>query len=250
MWNFARATVALAAAALTAFAGAALAADAVKLQIEAPRDARNVEAGDPGIDIQIIGIDAAGQRVGFGDKKLETSVTDGDLVSVEGSYKFRYVPPSAPPAAGATVKISAWLKQSPEVRGELSLPLVPHRPYERLVLVAGNTAVELGTSIEIEVRGVRADGSTVLVKDAPVTMVPDPSVGRIENVAQGVYRFNAPAKTDAKMVGAAAHLKAFLERYPQVAGDLTLVMSAQAPPPAPGGVSTGGVSSAVASATA
>jgi hypothetical protein len=219
--------------ACAALSGTAYAGDAVKLAVEPPKDTRSFEAGDPGIELQIVGIDAAGQRVGFGDKKLETSVTEGELVAVESPFKYRYVPPAT--STGGNVKISAWLKQTPDVRGELSLPLVPRRPYARLVLVAGNTAVQLGTTIDVEVRGVRADGSTALVKDAPLTVASDGSVGKLEQVSPGVFRYTAPPKSETKLVGTTARLTASLTQYPKVAGELSLVMSAEAPPPAPGG---------------
>jgi hypothetical protein len=226
-------TWALALAALAAFAGTASAGEAVKLLLELPKNTTSVEAGDPGLDVQVVGIDATGARVGFGDRKVETSANEGELILVEAPYKYRYVPP-ATVAQSTAVTLRAWLKQSPEVKGEVSLSVVQKRPFERLALVAPATSLALGTSMEIEVRGVRADGTSAPIKDLKVTMSSE-GVGTVEPTAATVFRLTAPAKTETKLIGATAHLRASLDAYPKVAGELSIVLTGEAPPAAPGG---------------
>jgi hypothetical protein len=224
---------ALAFAALAAFAGKASAGDAVKLLVEPPKNTTSVEAGDPGLDVQIVGIDATGARVGFGERSVETSANEGELILVEKPYKYRYVPPAAIEQA-TPVTLRAWLKQAPEVKGEASITVVLKRPFERLALVAPATSLALGTSMEIEVRGVRADGTSAAIKGQKITMTSE-GVGTVEPTAATVFRFTAPAKSEAKLIGATAHLRAQLDAYPKVAGELSVVLTGEAPPAAPGG---------------
>ena len=219
--------------AVMAFAAVASAGDAVKLVVELPKNTTSVEAGDPGLDVQIVGLDATGARVGFGERTVETSANEGELVLVEKPYKYRYVPPAAVEQA-TPVTLRAWLKQAPDVKGEASLSLVQKRPFERLALVAPATQLALGTSMEIEVRGVKADGTSAAIKGLKVTMASE-GVGTVEPTAATVFRFTAPAKTETKMIGATAHLRAQLDAYPKVAGELSIVLTGEAPPAAPGG---------------
>ena len=223
----------LAVAAIAALASSALAGDAVRLSVEPPKGVTTVEAGDPGIDVQIVGIDAVGARVGFGGKTVEVSATDGDLTLVTAPYGYRYVPPASVDAS-KPLKLSAWLKQTPDVRGEANLTLARHRPFERLLLVAGSTSLSLGTSTEIEIRGVRADGRSVVVSDQKIVVTAD-GVGKLEAISQALYKYSAPGKGETKMIGATAHLRAALESYPGVYGELSVVIAGEAPPPSPGG---------------
>src|SRR6185295_15826327 len=88
-------TLAVAAALAVPGLGAdAMAGDAVRLSVELPKDVTSVESGDPGLDVQIVGIDAAGVRVGPGDRKVESSATEGDLTLVTPPYLYRYQPPA------------------------------------------------------------------------------------------------------------------------------------------------------------
>src|SRR5947207_15768367 len=81
-------------AAVACLTGAALAGEPVKLAIRPPKDLTTVEAGDPGIDIQLVGIDAAGGRAYWCDaKKLETSATESELSLVAAPYTYRNEPP-------------------------------------------------------------------------------------------------------------------------------------------------------------
>jgi hypothetical protein len=219
--------------ALAAFAATASAGEAVKLLVELPKNTTSIEAGDPGLDVQIVGVDATGARVGFAERTVETSANEGELVLVEKPYKYRYVPP-ATIEQPATITLRAWLKQAPDVKGEATLSLVQKRPFERLALVAPATSLALGTSMEIEVRGVRADGTSAAIKGQKVTMASE-GVGTVEPTAATVFRFTAPPKSDAKMIGATAHLRAHLDAYPKVAGELSIVLTGEAPPAAPGG---------------
>jgi hypothetical protein len=233
MRNLVGTITALAFAALAAIAGTASAGEAVKILVELPKNTTSVEAGDPGLDVQIVGVDATGARVGFGDRKVETSSNEGELILVEAPYKYRYVPPAAIEQA-TPVTLRAWLKQAPDVKGEASLSVVLRRPFERLALVAPATSLALGTSMEIEVRGVRADGTSAAIKGQKITMASE-GVGTVEPTAATVFRFTAPAKTETKLIGATAHLRAQLDAYPKVAGELSIVLTAEAPPAAPGG---------------
>ena len=225
----------LAVAALAALAGTASAGDAVRILIEPPKDVVNVEAGDPGIDVQIVGQDAANIRVAFGDKKVEVSATDGELVLVEAPYKYKYIPPATVDAA-TSVTLRAWLKQTPGVSGQATIQLLPRRPFERLALVAAATKLELGKSMEIEVRGVRADGTSANIKGYKVILNSE-GVGTVEQMAATVFRYVAPARTEPKYAGATAHLRAHIEGYRSVNGDLSIVLMLEAPPAAPGGSS-------------
>ncbi len=233
MRTLSKATRTLAIAALAALAVPAMAGEAVRILVEPPKDTVSVEAGDPGVDVQIVGQDAAGARVGFGDKKVEVSATEGEFVLVEAPYKYRFIPPATvEQTTGATLR--AWLKQNPDVKGEAALQVLPRRPFERLALVAAATSLELGKSLDIEVRGVRTDGTSAAVKDQKIVITSE-GVGSVEQIAATVFRYTAPAKSDSKMVGATAHLRARLERYPKVVGDLSVVLTGEAPPGSPGG---------------
>lgn len=223
----------LAVSAALALAATASAGEAVRILVEPPKDTVSVEAGDPGVDVQIVGQDAAGARVGFGDRKVEVSSTEGEFVLVEAPYKYRFIPPAAvDQATGATLR--AWLKQNPDVKGEAALQVLPKRPFERLALVAAATSLELGKSLDVEVRGVRSDGTSAAVKDQKIVLTSE-GVGTVEQIAPTVFRYAAPAKSESKMIGATAHLRARLERYPKVVGDLSVVLTGEAPPGSPGG---------------
>lgn len=225
MRSFIRALSFLALAGLAATASAADAA--VKLVIEPPKGTTSVEAGDPGIDVQIVGVDAAGGRTTFGGRKVETSATVGELMLVEAPYKYRYVPPATVDKQ-TEITLKAWLKEAPDVKGEATLSLVQKRPFERLVLVAASTSLELGKSVEVEVRGLKADGTSAAIKGEKITLTSE-GVGTVESTAPTVFRFTAPAKTETKMVGATAHLRAHLDAYPKVAGELSIVLTGEAP---------------------
>jgi hypothetical protein len=233
MRTLSKSTWTLVLAALAALAVPATAGEAVRILVEPPKDTVSVEAGDPGVDVQIVGQDAAGARVGFGDKKVEVSATEGEFVLVEAPYKYRFIPPATvDQTTGATLR--AWLKQNPDVKGEAALQVLPRRPFERLALVAAATSLELGKSLDIEVRGVRTDGTSAAVKDQKIVLTSE-GVGTVEQIAPTVFRYSAPPKGDSKMVGATAHLRARLERYPKVVGDLSVVLTGEAPPGSPGG---------------
>lgn len=227
---------ALASVAALALSAAALAGEAVRLAVEPPKNTTSVEAGDPGIDVQIVGIDANDVRVGFSDRKVETSANEGELVLVEAPYKYRYIPPATVGAA-TPVTLRAWLKQAPDVKGEAALTVMPRRPYERLTIVAPATSVELGRSIEVTVRGVRGDGTAVAIKGHRVTLAAEGG-GRVDEIDPATFRYTAPAKGDGKLAGATIHLSARLEGYPAVAGELSIVLTAEAPPPPTGGEPT------------
>jgi len=225
---------AFALAAVAACAAAAFAGDAVRLLVEPPKDVIAVEAGDPAFDVQITGLDVTGARVApAAGKTIEVSATNGDLVLVEAPGKYRYTPPAAADVA-SVVKLRAWIKQNPEIAGDAVLTLVPRRPFERLVLVAPATTVALGGSIQIEVRGIKIDGTTAPATSPSVKMTVD-GVGAVESVSPGVFKFNAPAKTETKTIGSAPHLRAVLDGYPKVVGDLALLVTAELPvaPPTP-----------------
>jgi hypothetical protein len=112
-------------AAFVALAATARAGDAVKLSLELPKDVTSVEAGGGGVDVKIQCLDATGAKVGLGDKTLEVSATNGDFVLAEAPFKFHYKPPASVDKS-SSVKLRAWLKQSPDVSGEATLTLVPH----------------------------------------------------------------------------------------------------------------------------
>jgi hypothetical protein len=221
-------------AALVASAGSARAGDAIKLLVEPPTGVTTVEAGDAGVDVQISGQDAAGARVGVGAKTVEVSATNGDLVLVESPSKYHFTPPASIDAS-ASVKLRAWLKQSPEVSGEANLTLVPHRPYDRLVVVAPATSVALGKSMTFEVRGVKTDGSTTAVANQTIKVTVDGG-GAVAPASATTFTFTAPAATETKSIGATPHIHAYLDAYPKVVGDLSIVLAGQdgaAPPATP-----------------
>src|SRR5262249_53692528 len=101
----------------------------------------------------------------------------------------------------------------------------------RLILV-GATSIELGKSTEIEVRGVRADGTSAAVTKEALKLTGD-GVGTIDALTAGVYRYNAPGKGETKFVGSTAHPHASLQNYPKVCGAPSTVIAGEAPPPAP-----------------
>jgi hypothetical protein len=226
----------LALAALAAASAPARAGEAIRLVLEPPKDTTTVEAGDPAIEVQIVGIDAAGNRVGPSGRTLKYEATYGEIVVVTPPYRYQYTPPAAIDQP-TPLKLRAWIKEAPEIAGEVNLTLMPHRPYERLILVASATSVELGKSIDVEVRGVRADGSSVLAAREPIKLTSD-GVGSLDSIEPSVYRYRAPARAETKYVGATARLHAYLERYPKVAGDLSIVITGEAPPSSPGGSPT------------
>jgi hypothetical protein len=222
----------LAVAALVSFASlAAAAGDAVKLQVELPKDTTTVEAGDPGIDVQIVGIDAAGERTVFGGRTLEVSATEGDLAVVEAPYKYKYIPP-AKVDKPTPVTLRAWFKQTPDVKGEAAIEVVGHRPFERLVIVSSSATQQFGTTMDVEVRGVKADSTTTALGDAKVTLTDD-GAGTVAPVSDAVFRLTAPAKPDAKAGAQVAHLHARLVKHPRVVGDLVVTFTNDAPPPGP-----------------
>jgi hypothetical protein len=222
----------LAAAVLVAgLSASATAGEAVKLQIEPPKGTTAVEFGDPGIDVQIVGVDAAGERTGFGDKTLEVSATEGELVAVEGKFKYRYVPP-AKPGKVESATLRAWFKQTPDVKGELTLDLTGKRPFEHLVLVAPSATVQFGASMDVEVKGVKSDSTTAPLGDAKVTVSLE-GAGTLSQVSDTVWRLTAPAEPDAKSGAQVANLRARLNRFPRAVGELSITFTNDAPPATP-----------------
>jgi hypothetical protein len=222
-------TLAAAVAAALLAAPALAAGDAVKLQIEPPKDTTSVEVGDPGIDVQIVGIDATGARTGLGGKTLEVSATEGELVSVEKPFKFRYIPPAKlEKVTSATLRAS--LKEAPDVKGEITLELTGRRPFERLVLEASSATQQFGTTMDVEVKGVKPDSTTAPLGDAKVTVTLE-GAGTLTPVSESVWRLTAPAKPDEKAGAQVARLKARLNRFPRAVGELTITFTNDAPAP-------------------
>jgi hypothetical protein len=221
----------IAAVAALGFTSVASAApgDATRLQIEPPKDTTAVEVGDPGIDVQIVGLDDQGARTGFGGKTCEVSATEGELVSVEAPFKFKYIPPAKLDKATSTT-LRAWLKQTPDVKGELTLELTVRRPFERLVIVSSSVMQQFGTTMDVEVRGVKSDATTAALGDVKVTLTNE-GAGTLAPVSDTVFRLTAPAKPDAKAGAQVAHLHARLNRFPRVVGDLVVTFTNDAPPP-------------------
>jgi hypothetical protein len=224
---------AVAFAAVAAFAAAARAGDAVRLLVEPPKEVQSVEAGEPGVEVQIVGQDASGARVGApAGKTVEVSATEGDLVLVEAPYKYRFKPP-ATVAAATTAKLRAWFKQSPEISGEATLTILPRRPYEQLVVTAPSTSLPIGTTMAIEVKGMKADGTSAALS-APVVAATVQGAGTVAAAAPNGFTYTAPARTEVKAVGSLVRVRVVLEGYPKVVGEVAFALLPEKPPDAPG----------------
>jgi hypothetical protein len=210
-----------------ALADVALAGEPVRILVEPPPGVASVDAGQS-IDVQIVGEDAAGVRVGFSGRQVDTSVSDGVLVVVEAPYRWRYTAPeNAPPTR--TVQLRAWLRQRPDVQGALSLSVASgggRRPADRLVL-RGPSSVTYGGTANIEALAARPDGSTSPVRDRGVATLDGPGV--LETTGAGQFRYTAPGRPDWSSPARTARITAALERDPRVTGELAISLVRDGP---------------------
>ncbi len=219
----------LSALVLGAAASAALAAEPVRLVVELPVDGRVVEAGRT-VDFQVVGQDPSGARVGFGDRNVELSATEGTVEVVRRPYAFRFRAPQRLERP-LPVRIRAWLREAPHIRGETTVEVKAVAPYTRLVL-RGATSTPPGAAVEVEVLGERADGSVVRVVDEQVTAVLS-GPGRIESPSAGLFRYVAAAEgSDGSRPGSRAEIEATLQRWPEVRGRMSILVTGSSAPPA------------------
>ena len=216
-----------AAAALAAVAlvggRAALAGDPVKLLVELPPDVQSVNCGET-VDLQIVGEDASKTRVGFSGKTVEVSATYGTVEEVQQPYKFRYRTPATLPDV-TSVRLRAWLKEAPEISGEITVQVIPPAPFTRLV-IQGPGSTPAGASLDLLLRGETADGKLQEVPEGTVTVKVD-GPGAIALVRTSRYRFDANANGSGT-----ATVTATLNRYPKINATLAILVT--------GGASGGG----------
>lgn len=226
-----RGLLAAAACAVAAALGAraAEAGEPVKLLVELPSDVTQLTCGET-VDLQIVGEDAQRARVGFGGRTVEVSATHGTVEQVRPPYSFRYRTPATLPDL-TNVRIRAWLKEQPEVRGEVTVPVLPPAPFKRLVL-AGPGSTPAGAVLEFTLKGETADGRPGDVDDATVNLRIERGRGTITLVRPGRYRLDTPADASGTV-----RVVASLKRYPDVAGSLDVLVTGGGGPsnPPPGG---------------
>lgn len=219
MWRRAASLLAMFAVAVFG-AGAALAGDAVKLQFEFTDDRTQLNAGES-IDVQIVGVDAAGARVGF--KDLEVSSTGGSFVIRQQPFFCRYTAPSEGTDV-ATYRLRAWLKAKPEVSGEASITVIPPPAYKRLSL-AGPGTTPAGAFVDLDLTGENAQGQMVAADPATVNVKVASGAGTVTLVKPGRYRL----MTDVKDSGT-TRVVASLVRHPSIQSSVDVVITGSATP--------------------
>ncbi len=204
---FSRAVAAVALFVGAAFgASDALAGDAVKLAVEMASDITEVEAGES-VDVQIVGIDSTGSRVVI--KDVETSATYGNIVLVKAPYQFRYTAPTDLPDT-TKVRIIARLKATPEIQGEMSIPVLPPVAYKRLILTGPGTTPG-GLFVDFVLTGETPAGVIEPVKEATVKVAIASGPGTITFLRTGRYRYEAAANASGT-----AKITATLTKHPKV----------------------------------
>ena len=207
--------------------GTAEAGEPVKLLVELPPDVKSLDCGET-LDIQIVGLDSAGARVAFGGRKVETSATAGSVELVKEPYQFRYRTPATLPDI-TNVRLRAWLKEAPEISGEVVVQVIPPAPFKRLVL-QGPGSSPAGATADLLLRGETADGQLLDVPENTVTVrVEGP--GTVAYLRNSRYRYESPANATGT-----AKIVAALNRYPSVGASLDILITggaAPAPTPTP-----------------
>jgi hypothetical protein len=217
---------AVALAALPAHAG-----DVTRLQIELPPDIRAVEPGQRLDIVQVVGIDDAGKRVGFGGLEPTLSASAGSVESVEPPYRFAFTAPARIDGP-LSVTFDARLPGSPRVRGSLVLEIVPPGRYVRLRVEADAERLDWADTLEFQVRGETRDGRIVPIADRRIDVVAD-GPGIVTFLRLGHYRLVAPATPDAAGRTEVA-LRARTAEDAAVHGTLSVALG----PPVPGGRDT------------
>ncbi|MCG3133091.1 MAG: hypothetical protein HMLKMBBP_00184 [Planctomycetes bacterium] len=242
LWRRAAAYLAVFAATVLG-AGRALAGDAVKLQFEFIDDRTQINAAES-IDVQIVGIDATGARVGF--KDLEVSATGGTFTVVRQPFSCRYTAP-AEGTDLAAYRLRAWLKARPEVSGEATITVIPPPAYKRLAMTGPGTT-PAGAFVDLDLLGENAAGQMVAADPATVSVKVASGPGTITLVKPGRYRL----ATEVKDTGT-SRVVASLVRHPSIQSTVDVVVTGAAtpqpqpqpqplpvPPPTGGSGSSGG----------
>lgn len=222
---------ALVAAALPAAApAAAQQADPAKLLVELPADVTSLNCGET-VDLQIVGETAAKQRVGFSGKTVEVSATFGAVEVIQQPYKFRYRTPATLPDI-TNVRIRAWLKEAPEIVGETIIQVIPPSPFKRLILQgAGSTPA--GASLDVWLKGETPAGQITEVPENTVNVRVE-GAGSITFVKAGRYRLDTPANANGNV-----RIVAALQRYPNIATTMDVLVTGGSGSAAPPPVSSG-----------
>lgn len=223
--RFRRALGAIVWAAAALFGAArADAGDAVRLLLELPSDVKQLTCGEV-VDLQIVGEDAQRTRVAFGGRTVEVSATAGAVELVKGPYGYRYRTPAAL-ADVTNVRIRAWLKEAPEVQGEVSVPVLPPAPFKRLV-VHGAGSTPAGAALELTVRGEAQDGQMRDVPDGTMKVTVS-GKATVTFLRPGRYRLETSSDATGTI-----RVTASLLRYPDVTGTLDVLVTGGATPPPP-----------------
>ncbi len=199
----------------------ARAGEAVRLAVEFPPDVRSLGPGDALDIVQVVGLDANGDRVGFGGRSARLIVTAGSVRSVAPPFRFAYTAPSK--IDGPTpVTFTATLEGAPSVRGTARLDILPNGPYIRLSVTAAKGRVDWGGTTIVTVEGESREGRLVPVVTQSVRLTVD-GPGHVEFVRLGTYRFTAPEGPTASG-RTAVRLRAHLEENGAVHGSASIAL--------------------------
>ena len=202
----------------------ALAGKVTRLQIELPPNIRAFEPGQRVDTVQVVGIDADGQRVGLGGATPVLTATTGRVETIQAPYRFAYTAP-AQIAGPLRLSLEAHLPDAPGVKGSLEIEVLPPGPYVLLRIDATPERVDWGGSLELRVRGETRDGRVVPVADRRIEVSTD-GPGTIEFTRLGHYRYRAPA-APGKDGRATVSIRARFEKDAAVNGELNITLGSQ-----------------------
>ncbi len=226
----------LSAAVVLSMAVTTLAGDAVKLAVEVPSDGRVLVPGER-VAVQVVGIDAEGNRVGLGGRDAVVGASVGEVEVVKRPYEFAYVAP-ARVTGGVDVTLTAHLQGAQSVRGEASVRVVPRGRFVRLVLTTEAATAPFGSKTAIRVRGELRDGSLAALGEKVVDFdLRGEQRGRSPGVVQprrdGIYEYIAPPAAAGPRVGTSVSIYATLRGHDGVGGELSLKLAAAGDKPVP-----------------